>query len=369
MGGNGAAVSPARLERAQREMARQGIDLLVVGPSPDLAYLTGNGGHLSERLSLLLVPREGGATYVVPRFEAPLLGRQRDLAAIRTWEETEDPAALAAAVAGPVAGKTVAVADQLWSVFLLRLQAAMPGARWIGSGDLLRPLRMTKDAAEIATMREAARRTDVAWETFRHRSIVGLTEREAIAQLLELTAEQGLGVSWGICASGPNAASPHHVAGDRKIEPGDAVVFDWGGTLDGYHSDITRTVWVGPDPDPEYVAVYGTVLAANRAALAAVRPGVPCEAVDRAARDVIEAAGHGAAFIHRTGHGLGLDIHEEPYLVAGNTLPLAAGMVFSDEPGIYLAGRFGVRVEDTVVCTETGGECISHARRELTTMA
>jgi Xaa-Pro aminopeptidase len=360
--------SAARIKRLQAEMARRGVDDLIVGPSPDLRYLLGTDGHVSERMSVLIVPRAGQPAYVVPGLEAPLLARLDGLLAIHPWEETEAPAERAAQAIGPGAGRTIAVGDRLWSAFLLRLQAALPGARWIESGELMRPLRAVKDAAEIALLREAARRTDEAWDAFRLTSIAGLTEREALRRLLDLTYERGLGPNFGSCGSGPNSASPHHETGDRVIEPGDVVVFDWGGMLDGYNSDVTRTVAIGELP-ADYLRVYETVLAANRAALAAVRPGVSCEAIDKAARDVIDAAGYGAYFIHRVGHGLGLDIHEEPYLVAGNQLPLQAGMVFSDEPGIYLPGRFGVRIEDTVVCTEQGGELLNHAYRELTVMS
>ncbi len=353
-----------RLGRARDEMTRQGVDLLVVGPSSDLRYLIGYDAHLSERLSLLILPRDGDPAFVVPTLEAPLLADRADLVDVHAWEETQDPAALVASIAGDGPGKTVAVGDQLWSAFLLRLQERISGARWVEGGPLLRPLRMIKDGYEIEQMQEVARRTDDAWEEFVSRPLAGQTEKQALARLLDLTHARGLGPAFGGCGSGPHSASPHHHTGDRVIERGDAVVFDWGGTLDGYHSDVTRTVHVG-DPDEEFVRVYTIVLNANQAALEAVRPGVPCEDVDLAARSLIEAEGYGAAFIHRVGHGLGLDVHEEPYLVSGNALPLASGMVFSDEPGIYLEGRFGVRIEDAVQCTDDGGERLNGSTREL----
>ncbi len=357
-----------RLRRAQAEMGHQGIDWLAVGPSADLRYLLGTEGHLSERLSLLLLPREGDPAYVVAGLEAPLLEPLRDRLEIHAWEETEDPAALVAAVVrdGPGgATPTVAVADELPGVFLLRLQAALPGAAWREGGLLLRPLRSVKDGREIALLREAARRTDAAWEDFIARPLSGQTEMQALARLLELTHATGLEPGFGHCSSGPLTASPHYAGGDRAIGPGDVVVFDWGGRLEGYHSDVTRTVVVG-EPEPEFVRAYEATLAANEAALRAVAPGVACEAIDLAARAVLEDAGYGEFFIHRVGHGLGLSIHEEPYLVTGNTLPLAAGMVFSDEPGVYLPGRWGIRIEDAVLCTDTGGERLNEAPRELT---
>jgi Xaa-Pro aminopeptidase len=356
-----------RLQRAQGEMARQGVDLLIVGASADLFYLIGYDGHLSERMSVLVLPREGVPHYVVPGLEAPLLAAQRDLVEIVPWQETEDPTAAVAAVAGPAARGTVAVGDELWSVFTIRLQRAMPDARWTEGGQLLRPLRMIKDDREIALLAEAARRTDEAWEEFLTTTITGLNEWQVRERLMALTAARGLGPTFCNVGSGPNGASPHQTASDRVVGPGDAVVCDWGGTLEGYNSDVTRTVHVGA-PNAEFVHAYETVLAANQAALDAVRPGVACQEIDRAARGVIAAAGLGDAFIHRVGHGLGLSLHEEPYLLEGNTLPLAEGMVFSDEPGVYFPGKFGIRIEDTVVCTGDGGRRLNEATRTLTVM-
>jgi Xaa-Pro aminopeptidase len=356
-----------RLQRAQGEMARQGIDLLVVGPSADLYYLTGYSGHLSERMSVLVLPVEGVPHYVVPELEAPLLAEQRDLLEIVPWAETEDPAAKVASVAGPAAGGTVAVGDELWSVFTLRLQVAMPQARWREGGLLLRPLRMIKDDVELALMAEAARRTDDSWEEFLTTSIAGLTEWDVRTRLIGFLEARGLTPTFCNVGSGPNAASPHLTGSDRIIGAGDAVVCDWGGSLQGYHSDVTRTVHVGEPPEA-FVRAYESVLAANQAALEAVRPGIPCQEIDRAARRVLTEAGYGEAFIHRIGHGLGLSIHEEPYLVEGNTLPLAEGMVFSDEPGVYFPGQFGIRIEDTIVCTADGGRRLNEATRGLRVM-
>jgi Xaa-Pro aminopeptidase len=345
-------------------MARQGIDLLVVGASADLLYLIGYEGHESERMSVLVLPRDGVPHFVVPGLEAPLLQNQRDLLQIVPWDETEDPAAKVAAVVGAAALGTVAAGDELWSVFTLRLQRAMPRARWTEGGQLLRPLRMIKDEREIALLAEAARRTDESWEEFLTLSITGLTEWEVRDRLIGLLKARGLTPVFCNVGSGPNGASPHQTASERVIGPGDAVVCDWGGTLDGYNSDVTRTAHVG-EPSPEFVRAYEAVLAANQAAFEAVRTGVPCQEIDRAARGVLTQAGYGDAFIHRTGHGLGLSLHEEPYLVEGNSLPLAEGMVFSDEPGVYFPGQFGIRIEDTVVCTADGGRRLNEATRTL----
>jgi len=227
---------------------------------------------------------------------------------------------------------------------------------------------MQKDAHEIELMREVSRRTDEAWAEFVEGGpISGLTESQAMERLQALMHKRGLAGGFGICASGPNSASPHYHTGDRVIQQGDVVIFDWGGTLEGYHSDITRTVVVG-EPTDEYRRVYEIVLRANQATLDAVKPGVPCERLDQVARTIITEAGYGPQFLPRVGRGLGLDVHEEPYLVGGNQMPLAAGMVFSDEPGIYLEGNFGVRIEDAVVCTDEGGVRLNEASRAITVM-
>lgn len=356
-----------RLQRAQGEMQRQGIDLLVVGASDDLIYLIGYGGHESERMSVLVLPREGTPHYVVPGLEAPHLAQQRDLLEVVTWQETEQPAAKVAAVAGPNV-RTVAVSDDLWSVFTLRLQAAIPGARWVEGAELLRPLRMIKDNREIELLAEAARLTDETWEEFIQQPIAGQTELQARERLMAAVKARGLTPTFCVVASGPNAASPHHMPGERVIGPGDAIVCDWGGTYRNYHSDVTRSAHVG-EPSAEYVRAYEAVLAANQATLEAMRPGVECQELDRTARSLLTERGYGANFIHRVGHGLGLSVHEEPYLVEGNTLLLAEGMVFSDEPGVYLSGEFGIRIEDTVVVTATGGQRLNHATRVLTVLS
>jgi Xaa-Pro aminopeptidase len=362
------AVHADRLRRAQEEMATQNIDLLIVGPSPDLFYLIGYEGHLSERMSVLVLPSEGQAQYLVPRLEAALLEGKEDLLHLVSWTETEQPAAVLASMAGKAARGTIAVNDDLWSVFLLRLQQAMPQARWVEAAGLLRPLRMRKDASEIATMAEVARLTDETWEEFIRQPVAGLTELEAKERLEAALKARGVTPGFCIVASGPNSASPHHHAGDRVIQEGDALVVDWGGTLYGYYSDVTRSAHVGT-PSKEYEDAYAAVLAANEVAFSAVRPGVPCEEIDRAAREFLTARGYGEAFFHRVGHGLGLAVHEEPYLVDGNDLPLAEGMTFSDEPGVYFPGKFGIRIEDTVVVTATGGEKLNHATRELTILS
>jgi Xaa-Pro aminopeptidase len=358
-----------RLARARAEMARQGLDWLVVAPSSDLLYLLGYPAHPSERFMALALPREGEALAVVPALEAPRLADRAGLARPLVWEETVEPIDLLAGALGAARGRTIGVGEQMWSGFLLKLIAALPAARFVGAAPVLKELRQIKSPEEIAHLREAGRRTDAVWAEFvATATLAGRSEREVARGLADLMERHGLGPpAFLICASGPASASPHHLTGERTIGAGDAVVFDFGGNVEGYKSDITRTVHVG-EPGDEFRRVYELVERARRAAFAAVRPGAPCASIDAAARDIIAAAGYGEFFIHRAGHGLGLDVHEEPYLVAGNAEPLRAGMVFSDEPGVYLPGKFGIRIEDTVVCTATGGELLNNAPRELVVM-
>lgn len=358
----------ARIDRARAELERQGLDYLFVGPGSDLFYLTGYDAHLSERLNLLIIGRDGTAAMVVPVLEAPLYAGRESLAPAKTWTETDSPAELVASIVGDGSGKKIGVANTLWSSFLLRLQNSVAGAKWESANEVMRNLRMTKDAGEIEALAEVARRTDAAFMDFiESAQITGLSEVDAGKKLGEAMEKQGLRWKGGIVASGPNSASPHHHTGDRVIQRGDVVVFDWGSTYKGYHSDITRTVVIG-EPTDEYRKVYDIVRRANQAAFEAAKPGVACEDVDKAARDVITAEGYGEYFIHRTGHGLGLDVHEEPYMVGGNKLQLEPGMVFSDEPGIYMEGKFGIRIEDIVYCTEDGAKRFNEATRDIVVM-
>ncbi|CAN5759924.1 aminopeptidase P family protein [soil metagenome] len=367
-GSTPSSVYQERIEMVQTEMVKRGIDLTFVGPSSDLRYLIGIDAHLSERLNLLLLPAKGRPQFIVPVLESPLARSASGLVDVHAWEETQSPTNLVSQLAGDRHGQTFAVSDQLWSGFLLKLQGAIAEVTWTSAQSVLKPLRVTKDAREIETMAEVSRLTDEAWGEFVEGGpLSGLTETAAMERLGALMHKRGLGASFGICASGPNSASPHHHTGNRVIQEGDAVIFDWGGTLDGYHSDVTRTVFVG-QPAEKFRKVYDIVKRANQATLEAVKPGTACEDLDKTARDLITNEGFGEYFIHRVGHGLGMDVHEEPYLVGGNKTPLAVGMVFSDEPGIYIEGEFGVRIEDSVVVTEEGGKRLNEASRDLTVM-
>jgi D-alanyl-D-alanine dipeptidase len=364
------AAYAARLRRVQAAMHAHGLDYLFVGPSADLLYLTGLDMHISERLTLLIVHQEGPAHLVLPNFEAAGVGALPMAIRLAPWEEHEDPVALVARLlqtpGGGGEGCTVAVSDRLAGGFLLRLQAALPRAAFTTAHLVLPALRLIKDSAEVALMREAGARADAAFAEFRQLPFTGHTERAMAIQIAEVLRRHELQVEWGpIVGSGPNGASPHHSASDRVIQAGDLIVLDFGGRYRGYNADMTRTVAAGRLPDDEARAVYEHVRAAQEAAAQAARPGITGEALDAVARDHLNASGYGAYFTHRLGHGIGLDAHEPPYIVRGNSQPLAAGMAFSLEPGLYLPGRFGVRIEDIVVLHDGGAERLNNSPREL----
>ncbi len=355
-----------RLARARKELTDRGVDALLLGPSADFRYLTGYHPPLLERLTLLVVPAQGDARLVVPALEAPLAHEHLgDLdVEVTPWQETEDPTALVRAAleaSGTAAGR-LAAGDQLWSTFLLRLQAALPRADFTVASVVTRPLRVVKDEAEVAALARVAAAVDQVVDDLAEVRWAGRTERDVARELDARIRDVHDETLFVIVGAGPNSASPHHEPGERVIQPGDAVVVDIGGGLDGYCSDTTRTLVVG-EPPAGFLELYRVLQAAQEAGCAAVRAGVAAAAVDAACREVITAAGYGEHFIHRTGHGIGLDVHEDPYIVAGNGEPLAPGMAFSVEPGIYLAGRHGARIEDIVVCPEPDGGAAQGARR------
>ena len=355
----------ARIERVRARMAETGVDVLLLSLGADLPWLTGYEAMPLERLTMLVLPVDGEAALVVPRLEAPRVEERPDAFRLRPWDETEDPVALVAALVGD--GARVAVSDRTWATFVLGLQAALPGAAWTRASAVTAPLRAVKDAEEIAALRRAAEAADrVAAQLLAGDiGLVGRTEADVSEDLgRHLRSEGHQRVNFSIVGSGPNSASPHHEPGGRPIGRGEAVVCDFGGTFDGYCSDITRTVFTGPPP-PELVEVYQIVQAAQEAGVAAATVSTTGEDVDRAARDVIAGAGYGEWFIHRTGHGIGREEHEDPYLVAGNTVPLEAGNAFSVEPGVYLPGRFGVRIEDIVVVGASGPDALNRADHGL----
>jgi Xaa-Pro aminopeptidase len=361
-----------RLDKAAAAAAAAGIDALLLTPGADLRYLTGYDALPLERLTCLVLPATGPATLVVPRLEHPAAVASpagRLGIDIVGWGETEDPYTLVARLlheALSTMPDSLAVGNRMWAEQVLRFRAVMPGADLSLAGGVLRTLRMRKSPAEVEALRAAAEAIDRVHARMGEWLRVGRTEREVGRDIADaIVAEGHKSVNFVIVGSGPNGASPHHDTGDRVIEDGDPVVVDIGGSTDeGYCSDNTRMYAVGTPP-AEFLAYYEVLLAAQVAACAAVRPGVTPESVDAAARDLITEAGYGDYFVHRTGHGIGLEEHEEPYIVAGNTEPLEAGACFSIEPGIYLPGQHGARIEDIVVATETGVERLNTISRKL----
>ncbi len=363
-----------RLERARGLMATGGIDVMLLSTGADLPYFCGYEAMPLERLTMLVVPRDDAATLVVPRLEAPRVLERPEVFAVRPWDETDDPVAIVADLAG--AAGTAAVGDQTWAGFLVDLIAAMPDTLWRRAREVTAPIRSVKDGSEIERLRAAAAAVDrIAGRLQRGEiDLVGRTEAEVSAELgRQIVAEGHDRVNFAIVAAGPDAASPHHEPGSRVIGAGEAVLCDFGGTMVGadgvgYCSDITRCVYTG-EPPPEFVELYDVLFEAQAAAVAAATVGAAACDVDRAARSRIAAAGYGDLFVHRTGHGIGTEAHEDPYIVEGNRRPLVPGNAFSVEPGIYVPGRWGARIEDIVVAASGGPDPLNRADHRLAVVA
>jgi len=358
-----------RIGRAAAETAARNLDALVVSPSPDLAYLTGYAPMPLERPTLLVLRPGREPLMLVPELERPLaaaspVGEHLELA---SWREGTDPDEAAASL---LSGATrVAVAERLWATHLLGLQRELPGVTFSPASPVMGRLRAVKDEHELGALHRAGRAADETFREIAGMPFLGRSEEDVAGDLADLLVRNGHArADFTIVASGPNAASPHHEPGGRVIGAQDAVVMDFGGELAGYFSDTTRTVVV-TDPPPGFEAAYRAVQEAQAAAVDAVRPGVEAQEIDRTARTIIEAAGYGERFIHRTGHGIGLEVHEPPYMVEGDRTVLEPGMTFSVEPGIYLEGRFGIRIEDIVVVTTDGVERLNRSPRELQVVA
>ena len=343
-------------------MGTEGIDVVMLSVGSDLPYFTGYQAMPSERLTMLVVDRASDPTLFIPELEAPRVAPGPY--EIVSWGETENSVSLVAGRAG--GGRSVAVGDQTRSSFLVGLQAELPDSDWTVASTLTGVLRIRKEPGEIAFLREAGLAADrVLSRVPDEVRFSGRTEREIAKDFVDMTLEEGHEVAaHAIVASGANAASPHHEPGDRVVAEGDLVVCDFGGRIGGYYSDVSRTFSVG-QPSSEQADVHQVVAAANAAGRAAVRPGVACSEIDRAARAVIVDAGYGDFFIHRTGHGIGLDVHEDPYIVEGNETTLETGMCFSVEPGIYMPDRLGLRIEDIVTAVDDGVEELNRAERVL----
>ncbi|MEZ5116719.1 MAG: Xaa-Pro peptidase family protein [Candidatus Nanopelagicales bacterium] len=356
-----------RLARAASHAADRGVDALLVTPGPDLRYLTGYDAIPLERLTCLVLPATGDPVLVAPGLEkaAALASPVGELGLeVATWGEIDDPYALVASMVRT--GSVVGLDNHMWAEKVLALAAAMPEVRQTLAGEVLRELRMRKSPDEVAALLRAGEAIDRVHAQVPEWLRAGRTEREVGQDIADAILAAGhVRVDFVIVGSGPNGASPHHELSDRVIQPGDPVVVDIGGTMpDGYCSDETRTYSVG-EPPADFLAYYSALEAAQAAAVAHVRPGVTCESVDAVARDALTRAGYGERFIHRTGHGIGLETHEEPYIVAGNTLPMEEGFAFSVEPGVYLEGRHGARIEDIVVCGPDGPVLMNQRPRGL----
>ncbi|MFC7704519.1 M24 family metallopeptidase [Plastorhodobacter daqingensis] len=353
-----------RLSRLQAQMSRTGTDLLALAPGAHMRWLLGFAPHPDERLCLLLIGRDA-AGFVMPALNANEARQHSDLP-FAEWEDAEGPGqALAAMIARicPAPGQLALDETMRADHALLILDALPNAARRLAAADV-GALRRIKDASEIAALAENARIADAAQDAVRAALRPGVTEREMVQVARDAFAKAGAQCEFAIVAFGPNSAFPHHHPGPRALTEGDVVLVDIGGRRGGHVSDITRMAALGHAPEG-YAEVHAVVEAAVLAALAAVRPGVPVHAVDDAARGVITDAGYGAFFTHRVGHGLGTEVHEPPYVTATNREPLREGMVFTIEPGIYLPGRFGIRLEEVAVVTAAGAQILSARSRDL----
>jgi Xaa-Pro aminopeptidase len=357
-----------RLGQARTAAARAGLDALFITPGADLRYLTGYEARPLERLTCLVLPVEGEAILVVPELERPaaMVSPAASLdVEIVGWAETDDPYRL---IAGrlPHGPRRIGVSNQMWVEKAMMLRSALPDSEQLLAGEVLSGLRMRKNPAEIEELRRAGRSIDQVHRRMSEWLRPGRTEREVGRDIAAAILDAGhVQVDFVIVASGPNGASPHAELSDRVIRPGEPVVVDIGGTTaDGYCSDSTRNYCIG-EPPADYTAYFEVLLSAQRAQTDAVRPGTTAEELDAIGRDIIADAGYGPDFLHRTGHGIGLETHEEPYIVAGSARPLEPGMAFSVEPGIYQAGQHGARIEDILVCVEGGGERLNLTSRDL----
>ena len=355
-----------RMERAVEDAVTEGLDGLLVTPGPDLLWLTGySPTAITERLTLLVLSTDAEPRMLVPTLERPDLDSAVGAPAlsISDWRDGQDPYDVAAGLLRT--GAQYAVSDSTWAMHLLGLQRRVADTRYFAITERLPMLRAVKDANELARLEAAGAAADAAFQEIVNLSFAGRRETDVAADLARLLRDFGHEqVDFTIVASGPNGANPHHEAGERTIAEGDMVVMDFGGLMHGYGSDTTRTVAVG-EPAAQMREVHDIVRAAQQAAFEAVQPGIACQEIDRVARRVITEAGYGDAFIHRTGHGIGMTTHEPPYMVEGEERPMMPGMCFSIEPGVYLTGRFGVRIEDIVTVTENGGRRFNNTTRKL----
>ncbi|WP_405484841.1 M24 family metallopeptidase [Streptomyces sp. NBC_00009] len=356
----------ARMERAARSAADAGLAGVLVAPGPDMVWLTGYSPTAdTERLTMLVLAPGHDPVLVVPTLEAPDAAKAVGAKALtlRDWTDGKDPYAVTAPLLD-VSGR-FGISDNAWAMHLIGLQKALPDTSYASLTEALPMLRAVKDAAELERLTAAGEAADATYEEIKKVPFAGRRETDVAGDLADLLRQFGHSqVDFTVVGSGPNGANPHHEAGERVIENGDMVVLDFGGLKHGYGSDTSRTVHVG-EPTAEEQRVHDIVREAQAAGCAAVKPGAACQDVDRAARAVITEFGYGQYFIHRTGHGIGVTTHEPPYMIEGEEQPLVPGMCFSVEPGIYLPGRFGVRIEDIVTVTEDGVRRLNSTSRDM----
>jgi Xaa-Pro aminopeptidase len=360
-----------RIDRVRSAMADQGVDALLLSVGPDLPWLIGYEAMPLERLTMLVVRADGPATLVIPQFEVPRVVARPDVFDIAGWTETEDPVAIVADLAAGAG--MAAIGDHTWSRFLVALQQAMTGTDWMSAGSVTGALRAVKEPHEVDRLQAAASGVDRVATALQSGEIplIGRTEADVSAELgRRILAEGHAVVNFAIVAAGENAASPHHHAGSRVIQPDEVVLCDFGGTTvepdgqPGYCSDITRCVYTG-EPPAEFAEAYAALQDAQARAVQAATVGSAAESVDKVARDRLAEADLDQWFLHRLGHGIGVEAHEDPYLVAGNDVPLDAGNAFSVEPGFYIEGRWGARIEDIVVATDDGPRPLNTVSHDL----
>ena len=360
-----------RLNRARGRMEADGVDVLLLSVGADMPYFCGYEAMPLERITMLVVPRDDEAKLVVPALEAPRVRERSDVFSLSPWTESQDPIAMISRLMGDAT--TAAVGDHMWSGFLVDLIAARPEVAFRRASTITSPIRSVKTADEVARLRAAGAAVDRIAARLQAGEIplIGRTEAEVSAELgRQIVAEGHDRVNFAIVAAGENAASPHHEAGARIIREGEGLLCDFGGTMVGedgvgYCSDITRCVWVGERPERDFLEAYAVLHEAQAASVRSATVGTPSEDVDRAGREKIAAAGFGSYFIHRTGHGIGVEAHEDPYIVEGNAAPLVAGNAFSIEPGIYMPGQWGMRLEDIVVATDDGPDPLNTVDHHL----
>ena len=346
-------------------LKKDGVDVLVLFPGANIAYYTGFPIGMSERLAAAVIPVEDEPYFVVNKLEGELRGLEPWFKKVYIWEEHEDPVELLAEKLKKAGYTKIGISVEAPWGWVNSLKEKLPEVKMVDVSDQVGYIRMVKDPKEIALIEEACRISDETMEEAFAQLHTGMTEKDLQALMTNGMVKRGASRAFAGVLFGERAALPHGGAGERKLKPGEFVLVDMGGLYKGYWSDCTRTVFYGDEPTARQSEIYEIVLNANRAAYEASKPGVTCESIDVAARDLIEMTGYGEYFIHRLGHGIGKEIHEHPYMVRNNRQLLEPNMVYSDEPGIYIVGEIGVRVEDTLVCTKNGARSLTKFPRTL----